>query len=207
MKEWTGYVIQARSGDVTAFDSVVKEFQSMAVSYAYSILSDFQLAEDAAQEAFIEAFFCLKGLQEPVAFPAWFRKIVFKQCDRIIRVKKLQSVPYDTIEDMSAPGPTLLESAAQHQAMDVALAAINSLPNEERTATTLAYINGYSLTEIGDFLEVSVDTVKNRLRSARRKLRERMAGLVEDTIKHHAPGDNFTRRAAAVFENKEFRLV
>jgi len=54
---------------------------------------------------------------------------------------------------------------------------------------------------------VSADTVKNRLRSARTKLRERMVSLMEETLKQHAPGDDFSRRASAVFETKVFQLI
>ena len=44
------------NGDTEAFGSLVRRFQDMAVGYGYSILHDFQLAEDAAQVAFFEAF-------------------------------------------------------------------------------------------------------------------------------------------------------
>ena len=54
---------------------------------------------------------------------------------------------------------------------------------------------------------MSADTVKNRLRSARTKLRERMVSLMEETLKQHAPGDDFSRRASAVFETKVFQLI
>ena len=45
-----------RKGDVDAFRPIVERFQNMAVGYAWSILGDAQLAEDAAQEAFLVAF-------------------------------------------------------------------------------------------------------------------------------------------------------
>ena len=78
-------VIRARDGDADAFAIVVRRFQDMAVGYGYSMLHDFQLAEDAAQEAFFEAYRTLPKLREPAAFAGWFRRIVFKQCDRITR--------------------------------------------------------------------------------------------------------------------------
>jgi DNA-directed RNA polymerase specialized sigma24 family protein len=52
----------------------------MAVGYGYSILHDFQLAEDAAQEAFFEAYRTLSKLRGRRR-RGWFRRIVFKQCD------------------------------------------------------------------------------------------------------------------------------
>ena len=47
---------RAQQGDVAAYGQVVRRFQDMAVGYAGAVLGDFHLAEDAAQEAFVEAF-------------------------------------------------------------------------------------------------------------------------------------------------------
>jgi len=199
--------MRTRAGDLSAFDPLVREFQDMAVGYAYSILGDFHLAEDAAQDAFIEAYFCLGRLKEPKAFPAWFRRIVSRQCSRLTRGKQYPTVPLEATTEMANPGPSPLDLAAQRETQEMVLSAVNTLPEHERIATTLAYINGYSLAEVGDFLEVSVDTVKNRLRSARSKLRERMVSLMKETLKQHAPGDDFSRRASAVFETKVFQLI
>lgn len=74
-------VLLTRSGDAAAYAELVRRFQDMAVGYSYSLVGDFQLAEDAAQEAFFEAYRTLENLREPAAFPGWFRRIVFKQCN------------------------------------------------------------------------------------------------------------------------------
>src|SRR6185312_7492303 len=98
-------VTRARDGDAEAFAALVRRFQDMAVGYGYSILHDFQLAEDAAQEAFFEAYRTLSRLREPAAFAGWFRRIVFKQCDRITRRRVVATVPLDTTPVVSSfPG-------------------------------------------------------------------------------------------------------
>jgi DNA-directed RNA polymerase specialized sigma24 family protein len=75
MKDLDTLVIRAQSGDRMAFGSLVRQFQDMAVGYAYSILGDFALAEDTAQEAFVQAYLDLHTLREPHAFPSWFRRM------------------------------------------------------------------------------------------------------------------------------------
>jgi DNA-directed RNA polymerase specialized sigma24 family protein len=77
----TALVAGARAGDVDAYAAIVARFQDMAVGYAFAVLRDASLAEDAAQEAFLEAFRRLSDLRDPAAFPGWFRRVVFKQCD------------------------------------------------------------------------------------------------------------------------------
>ena len=61
MEEIVALVIRAAAKDgirddrLKAFGELVQRFQDMAFGYAYSVLGDFHLAEDAAQEAFVTA--------------------------------------------------------------------------------------------------------------------------------------------------------
>ncbi len=105
MQEWKTLVEAARDGDLEAYGRVVRRFQDMAYGYAYSVLGDFGLAEDAAQEAFVEAYQCLANLREPMAFPSWLRKIVFKRCDRITRGKRLATVPLESAAEVASAAP------------------------------------------------------------------------------------------------------
>ncbi|MHC4480370.1 MAG: RNA polymerase sigma factor, partial [Planctomycetota bacterium] len=59
-------------------------------------------------------------------------------------------------------------------------------------ATALFYINGYSMAEVGDFLDVRVSTVKSRLHSARKRLKGRMVGMVGESLQAGAPDERFS---------------
>ena len=83
-----------QAGDAEAFAELVRVYQDLAVAYATSILGDYHLAEDAAQDSFVEAYRSLTALREPAAFGAWFRRVVFKHCDRLMRRKRLASIEY-----------------------------------------------------------------------------------------------------------------
>ncbi|MCE5324125.1 RNA polymerase sigma factor [bacterium] len=200
MIDWKNSLVRAQQGDLAAFDAVVKQFQGMAVGYAYSILHDFQLAEDAAQEAFIQAYMDREMLREPQAFPAWLRKLVFKQCDRITRKKRVSTTPLDDNVDLHIASPTLLETVERQETQKVVLSAVDTLPEDQRIATMLYYIDGYSLSEVGEFLDVPAHTIKSRLHCARAKLRNKMIGLVEETLKQNAPGENFHNRIRKILE-------
>ena len=95
MENLKSLIKKAQDSDLEAFGRIVMRFQDMAVGYAYSILGNFHLAEDAAQEAFIEAYCCLSRISNPDTFPGWFRKIIFKNCDRITRSKRIETVPLE----------------------------------------------------------------------------------------------------------------
>src|SRR5690242_3363531 len=128
-------VNKARQGDDAAYEAIVRRFQDMAVGFGYSILRDFQLAEDAAQEAFFEAYRHLDQLREPAAFPGWFRRIVFKQCDRLIRNKVLAVASLETAADLASESPSQTELLQQQEMSDKVLSAIERLPDNERAAT------------------------------------------------------------------------
>ncbi len=70
MEKLVTLIREAQSANAEAYGLIVSRFQDMAYGYAYAILGNFQQAEDAAQEAFIEAYRCLPSLHEPLAFPA-----------------------------------------------------------------------------------------------------------------------------------------
>jgi RNA polymerase sigma factor (sigma-70 family) len=175
-------VTRAREGEAEAFGILVRRFQDMAVGYGYSILHDFQLAEDAAQEAFFEAYRTLSKLREPAAFAGWFRRIVFKQCDRITRRRVVATVPLEV-----APDPVqTTDEGRKAEVFD----AVRQLPEHERSAMTLFYIGGYSMEEVAGFLEVPVSTIKGRLHSARERLRTILLDTVADDLRARRPSRN-----------------
>jgi DNA-directed RNA polymerase specialized sigma24 family protein len=90
----TDLIAEIKSGNQRAYEPIVRSFQDMAVGYGYAALGDWQLAEDAAQEAFITAYCELPSLRDPRTFLGWFRRIVTKQIDRIRR-KRPHCVPLD----------------------------------------------------------------------------------------------------------------
>ena len=180
-------ITRAQTGDLSGYGEIVRRFQGMAVGYAYSILGDFHLAEDAAQEAFIEAYQCLPNLRDPDAFPGWFRKIVFKQCDRLLRRKSTEIVPLESAVGLHSETGDPLEFVEIQEMKDSVLMAIAALPVHERAVTTLFYIDGFSQNEIADFLEIPVTTVNSRLRYSRKRLKERMITMVQKTVKEKRP--------------------
>lgn len=187
MENLKSLIKKAQNGDLEAFGRIVRRFQDMAVGYAYSILGDFHLAEDAAQEAFIEVYRYLSRISNPNTFPGWFRKIVFKHCDRITRGKRVETIPLEAAVEVPSREKGPVEIVLEQELKDSVLAAIQSLPEDQRIVTTLFYINGYSQNEISDFLEIPVTTVKKRLQYSRKRLKERMIKMMQDTLHENRP--------------------
>lgn len=204
--DWRAQVLQAQSGDLASFDMIVRRFRDMAVGYAYSVLGDFHLAEDVAQEAFIGAYHQLTALREPAAFPAWFRRIIFKHCDRITRRRRVATVALseEAAGSLQQACKTAsldpAESVTKREVRQAVLDAVAALRPQQREAAALYYINGYSLGEVGDFLGVPLSTVKSRVYSARQALQKEMIGLMRETLRERAPGEDFNKRVRRVLE-------
>jgi len=183
----TSLVQAAQGGDLDAFGQVVRRFQDLAYAVAYTIVGDAHLAQDAAQEAFIEAYLCLPGLREPAAFPGWFRRIVVKRGDRLIRGKSFALVPIEAAGALASDSsdPASLAEARELQAR--VQAAVADLSDQDRQVVLLFYMAGYSQREIAALLELPLTTVKKRLFDARRRLRVRLDDLVREQLQTQRP--------------------
>ena len=194
MEEMNVLVLAARSGDMASFEHLVRRFQGMAWGYAYSLLGDAHLAEDAAQEAFVDAYRKLSDLRSPEAFPAWFRRIVFKHCDRMTRDQRVPVVSLDSVGPIhsSAAGPAQIAESRElrHRVRE----AVARLSEAQRLVTNFFYLQCYSHREIAAFLDVPVTTVKKRLHDARQQLKERMVEMVSETLNGGKPDELFSQR-------------
>jgi len=165
-----------------AFGELVHLFQDMAYSVAYGTLADFHLAQDAVQESFVTAYRQLNQLREPLAFPGWFKQIVYSQCHRLLRGKQLPTKPIEATADLISTEPDPALAVEDFELKDKVLAAIQALPEREQIVTKLFYLNGYSQSEIAKLLQIPVTTVKKRLQYARQHLRGVMASMFDVVV-------------------------
>ena len=170
-------VCAAQAGDERAFATLVASFQDIAVAYATSILADHHLAEDAAQEAFLDAYRALPSLREPAAFAGWFRRIVFKHCDRITRRKTTDVAGLRAAHDIGSPDPSPHELLERRELRRALAHVVSMLGDVEREVVLLYYMGDHSQAAIAEFLGVTPNTVKTRLYSARQTLRAHMSDL------------------------------
>jgi RNA polymerase sigma factor (sigma-70 family) len=187
MKDIEKVIKQAQAGDEAAFTSIVMSFQDMAVGYAFSIIRDFHMAEDVAQESFVSAYLSIRQLKEPAAFAGWFRRIIFTQCNRVTRRK---TPIIDALEDnveAASNEPRVDILLENEQSEEKLINLVNSLPEAQRTAITLSFIGGYSQKEISAFLGVPVSTIKSRLHKAKANLRGKLMEKARESLRGQRP--------------------
>jgi len=185
----------AQAGGREAMRNLVLRFQDRVLAYAFSLLGNYHLAEDAAQESLVTMISKLEQLREPAAFESWLRMIVFKHCDRIRRRRRVEFVfPED--ESLIDDGETLDEAKDVDEMAGCVQRAVAALPAAQREAVTLYYMSDMSGPEVAAFLGLPLTTIKKRLHDARSALKRKMAKMTEDFLHENRPSrdDAFSQR-------------
>ena len=185
----TALIHSAQNGDLDSFNTLILHYQDSVFHTALRILGDEDLAEDAAQEAFISAFRSISTFRGG-SFKAWLMRTVTNACyDELRRQKRRPTTPLEPEtndgEEMDSPkwlaDPNLtpaerseadeLEHAVQH--------CLDALPMEFRTVVVMADIQGMDYSEVATASKVPLGTIKSRLARARLRLRECLRGFEE----------------------------
>ena len=171
------------AGEKAAFGPLIDRHWSRAMRLALRHLSNLADAEDVIQDAFFQAFLNLQLLKTPKSFGAWLNGIIVNLCrmwhrnkrqDVVFEEGEKRMISVEKMEDKIFLSPeALYETQESYQAL---LAALATLPVEQRRAVHLRYLDGLTLREISARAGVSVGAVKVRLHRARVKLSVTLAG-------------------------------
>jgi RNA polymerase sigma-70 factor (ECF subfamily) len=186
------FVREALAGDATAFAELVRRYQDYAYGTAIGMVSDFDLARDVVQEAFLCAYRDLGKLKDPARFAGWLQGIVRNMARRALR--ELARVRVLAAEMAAAPdidpAPWPDESVMENERRQVVREALQRLGEPNREAVSLHYVNGLSYADIAGYLGVSEATVLGRLQRGRAQLKKELLTMVEDAFdKEHLPPD------------------
>ena len=130
---------------------------------AKSLLYNDADCADAIQEAIVKAFSKLHTLKEDTYAKTWLGKIVMNECYAIMRKeKRIISLDDYQMEDQ----------ASEQDDYSELYEAIFKLPEPVKLCVTLYYLEGYSVKEVAQILDVTESAVKNRLLKARAVLKE-----------------------------------
>jgi RNA polymerase sigma-70 factor (ECF subfamily) len=125
-------------------------------------------AEDATQEAMIQAWQHWKSIREPAA---WLRTVAFRTWSKQSSMQRFKTVPLDDADRSMVLDPDLSIFATEQQQV---LYLLRALPPMRRAVIALFY-DGASCGEIAELLDATEPTVRSHLRHARRDLKETMA--------------------------------
>lgn len=176
----TALFLSAQSGDKDAFCILLERHRPMLLALCRRMLKDTGLAEDATQEAVLQAMLGLDHLRRPDRFGAWLAGIGLNVCRRWLRDRSRDCWSWEAMRggwqalerDDWQTGPEELAQAGDLVAR--VRHAVADLPHGQRAAVMLFYLSGLTYAETAALLGIEVGAVKARLHKARRALRRRL---------------------------------
>ena len=167
-------VTRALEGDKEAFGEIVHQYSALMLRTAWMIVGDRDIAEDAVQDALIQAWQHLPSLREASALRPWLMRIVVNQC--ISFKRRLTRSTAFIRQTLSEQATDLAAQVADdhkgriERDWDIAY-VIEHLPAKQRAVIVLHYYQGMTLLEMSETLQVSVNTLKKRIQAALANLR------------------------------------
>ena len=158
-------------GDREAFRHLVERYQKRAVAHAMAILLNRDDAEDAVQDAFIDAFKAIGRFDTSRTFYEWFYVLLRNRCYKLTAKRR----PTENLDDVQILAP---QSATADETRLALEKAMHSLTREEREIVSLKYFSGLSYDELATYLQIPRGTVMSRLFYARRQLQGKLTGML-----------------------------
>jgi RNA polymerase sigma-70 factor (ECF subfamily) len=148
----------AQRGDADALGELFQRHWGMAHRAAYLVVHDAAAAEDIAQEAFLAAVRALDRFDRGRPFAPWLHRIVVNRAIDHARARALRR----EVELAEPAGPSAPEPDPERH--DAVVAALATLPADQRAVIVLRYLLEYTPGEIAGLLELPRGTVNSRLR-------------------------------------------
>ena len=165
-------------GDTAALEELYSRYSHSVFSMSYSLLRDYAGAEDVTQEVFTSLWTRANRFDpERGVFRHWFLHLAHNRVIDELRRRRRASLystdkaPEDADLGLEAPGNTADQAITSVMFGDVS-EALKLLPDEQRTALVMAYMEGSTQQEIANRTQVPLGTVKTRLRLGLIKLRQ-----------------------------------
>ena len=156
----------AQAGRPEAVEALIRRHWDSAHRAAYLVLCDPTAAEDAAQEAMLQAVRDIDRYDARRPFAPWLHRIVINRSLDLLRRRDRR--PESALEESEL---TALVAQPDERAAGPATAALAQLQPDDRAAVVLRYVFGYSAREIGRMLDMPHATVRTRLRRSLVRIR------------------------------------
>lgn len=172
-------VRRAQREDKEAFEELIRRHQHRVFAVAGGILKRREDIEDIAQQVFVKAYFSLKRFDQRAAFSTWLYKITVNECWDMLRKKKVRPLVYEA--DLSEEQARQVISSAEKGKKDPDISErlearqrverlLEGLDERDRLMLVLKEVEGFSIEEIAEVLDLNANTVKVRLFRARRRV-------------------------------------
>ncbi len=166
-------VRRCRAGERAACETLLAEYEKPVYNVAFRMLHNVDDAQDVTQTVFMKVFENLDRYDSRHRFFSWVYRIAINESINAAQ-KRARQRPLEGHEPTQLRGPA--DDCEQQATSDAIEAVLMTLTSDYRTVIVLRHFAGFSYEEISEVVEVPAKTVKSRLFTARRLLRD---GLIE----------------------------
>jgi len=164
-------VTSCQHGDKKALDTFVRELQKPVYNAAYRMLGNPDEAADVTQTTFLKAIENIDHFDPKFRLFSWtYRIAVNEALDQLKRRRRTEPLEHSQKSDMGLPP----ETVAQSQLCGQVQATLMELNEDHRAVIVLRYFGDCSYQDIGRILEVPEKTVKSRLFTARKRMKDKL---------------------------------
>lgn len=174
-------IARVSEGDGGALEALYGRYGRACYGLARRILVDEQLAQDAVQEVFLTVwrdaarFDSTRG-----GFSTWLLSMTHhKAVDSVRREENLRKrrTTADVLEDRQSDGPNVDDAVWSLLRRERVREVLQTLPDPQREALTLAYFGGYTQREIAGLTDTPLGTVKTRMLAGMRRMKDSLDGM------------------------------
>ena len=169
-------LVDAALADKEAFVRIIEKHESMVYSLAYNFFRNRTVAQDIAQDSYLELFRNLGKIETDVHLGHWLRQTVTRKC--IDHTRRQKHRRYQPLEDVQEPGVS--DRQRDPILADALGRKIAALPEKMRMVVVLRFQEDLKLNEIAEAMGIPLNTVKTTLRRALGKLRPKVAHLATE---------------------------
>ena len=173
--EEAAVIARMRSGSPDAFAEVIEEYQVAIIRYLYRFTGDYELAQDLAQDTFVQAYKSILKTDSELQLKAWLYKIAANNALQHARRKKiLFFIPFSAPKiDIKTANDFQSDRIGERLEVRQALAKV---PPEQRNCMVLHYVEGFKYKEIGGIMGISEEAVRKRIARGKEEFRKQYAG-------------------------------
>ena len=179
-------VTRAKSGDLSAFDSLIVRYRNRLYSVIYNMTMNADDAADLTQESFVKAFRSLAKFREKSSFYTWLYRIGVNLTLTHLKKRKIrQFFSFDNVSDdgginkdleaVSSTSSTSVKKALNNELHEKLNEALSKLSDKHRTIVVLFEIDGLGHKEIAKIMNCTEGTVRSRLFYAKQQLQSYLA--------------------------------
>ena len=166
-------VEQLKNGNREAFDILYEKYKNLAVRTAYLIMGNLADSEDVVQDTFVKVWLYAGRIQNADSFQAWMLQILVRTAYRNAQKRRKEFPDEETVSRMEDRIDTSsLDKVIQMEEAERLKAAIKALPVRHRSVVVLFYYNQLGIKEIAGMLGIMEGTVKSRLHTARKRMKD-----------------------------------